>query len=159
MLCRTAGGHVDGSTSDPELLLWYSFDDFITKNRKKTEEFCPCPCFYAAASGKEGGHPGRGGPFLPLIRQKSKIFATFPQGGRLLGCTPLYFCFLTIGDFFDTLKRLRLSGGVAVRLHWHILKKHKNNRDRQAGENMGNQRHTGCYLCVFPQSTGNDNGV
>jgi len=46
---------------------------------------------------------------LPLIRQKSKIFATFPQGGRLLGCTPLYFCFLTIGDFFDTLTKAALS--------------------------------------------------
>ena len=27
--------------------------------------------------------------FLPLIRQKSKIFATFPPGGKLVSATPV----------------------------------------------------------------------
>ena len=40
-----------------------------------------------------------------------------------------------------------------------ILKKHKNDRDRQAGKDVGDQRHAGSHFGVLAQRTGNDNGI
>ena len=62
----------------------------------------------------------KNGRFARSVCQKSEIFATFPRGEGF-GCTAKLFSrILTVGDFFDTLKRAipRWESPVKVSNRW-----------------------------------------